>query len=102
MTQRNIPAYEHDAYTSNKVIQIQNASHEDTAELEAILDQVYNDGFADGQDSREDIIPSDVYSDGFNYLFIEVLEKFVTEYDDMAQMTAINQARALLDTINNQ
>lgn len=42
----------------------------------------------------------DVYSEDFQTLFHTVLTKFVNEYEDMAYMTAINQAKELLQTIN--
>ena len=41
----------------------------------------------------------DVYSEEFLTLFHDVLEKFVNDYDDMAQMKAIKQAKELLETI---
>lgn len=47
-------------------------------------------------------IPDDVYSEEFLILFYKVLEKFVNEYDDMAQMNAIQKAKELLDIFNDQ
>lgn len=44
----------------------------------------------------------DVYSEEFLLIFHATLEKFVKEYDDMAQMNTIRQARELLETINEQ
>jgi len=46
------------------------------------------------------ILKSDVYSEEFQIAFYSMLEKFVNEYDDMAQMEAIKKAKELLDTIN--
>ncbi len=46
------------------------------------------------------ILASDVYDEKFLTAFQSMLEKFVNEYDDMSQMTAINQAKGLLDTFN--
>lgn len=48
----------------------------------------------------ETILESDVYNETFQLAFQSMLEKFVNEYDDMSQMTAIKQAKELLDTIN--
>ena len=42
----------------------------------------------------------DVHSEEFLALFHDVLEKFVNDFDDMAQMTAIKQAGELFKTIN--
>lgn len=47
-------------------------------------------------------IPSDVYSEEFLLLFHDVLNKFVDEYDDMAQMNVLQKARDLLQAINEQ
>jgi hypothetical protein len=47
-----------------------------------------------------DILKSDVYDEDFLVPFYKMLEKFVNEYDDMANMTAIRQAKQLLDTFN--
>lgn len=44
----------------------------------------------------------DVYDEEFQILFYTVLEKFVNEFDDMAQMNTIQKAKELLDTINDQ
>lgn len=49
---------------------------------------------------QNNIKTMDVYSEEFLKLFHDVLEKFVNDYDDMAQMTAIKQAKELLDTLN--
>jgi len=48
----------------------------------------------------DDILKSDVYNEEFLTAFHAMLEKFVEEYDDMQYMTAIRQAKKLLDTIN--
>lgn len=48
-----------------------------------------------------DIEKLDVYSEEFSILFTKVLEKFVNEYDDMAQMETIKKAQDLLNYINN-
>ena len=48
----------------------------------------------------EQVKKIDVHSEEFLTLFHVVLTKFVEEYDDMAQMTAIQQAKQLLETIN--
>ena len=50
----------------------------------------------------EKILKSDVYGEDFNIAFVSLLEKFVDEYDDMAQMKAIKQARKLLEIINDE
>lgn len=49
----------------------------------------------------ENIKNLDVYSEEFQMIFETVLTKFVKEYDDMAQMAVIKQAKELLDTIND-
>jgi hypothetical protein len=48
----------------------------------------------------DDILKSDVYDEEFLVAFYKMLEKFVNEYDDMANMTAIHQAKQLLDIFN--
>ena len=48
----------------------------------------------------EELLKSDVYEEEFLIAFHKMLEKFVEEYDDMANMTAIQQASKLLDTFN--
>ena len=50
----------------------------------------------------KELLESDVYEEDFLLAFNQMLEKFVNEYDDMAQMTAMQQARELLETFNNQ
>ena len=47
-----------------------------------------------------DISKLDVYSEEFQNLFYPLLEKFVNEYDDMAQMDIIIKAKELLQAIN--
>lgn len=47
------------------------------------------------------ILSSDVYDETFQIAFYSMLEKFVIEFDDMSQMKAIQQAKRLLDTLNN-
>lgn len=48
----------------------------------------------------ESILKSDVYDETFLTAFYSMLEKFVNEYDDMQHMQAIQQAKQLLDTLN--
>lgn len=43
----------------------------------------------------------DVHDEEFLVPFAQMLEKFVNEYDDMAQMETIRLARELLDSINS-
>jgi hypothetical protein len=43
----------------------------------------------------------EVYSEEFSILFLDVLEKFVAEYDDMANMAILAKANELLDAIND-
>lgn len=43
----------------------------------------------------------DVYSPVFTIAFYQMLEKFVNEYDDMANMAVIKTAKKLLKDINN-
>lgn len=43
-----------------------------------------------------------VYSEEFLKVFYIVLEKFVNEYDNMAQMKPIKAAKQLLDIIDEQ
>lgn len=50
----------------------------------------------------EELLKSDVYGEEFSIAFVSLLEKFVDEYDDMAQMKAIKQARKLLKIINDE
>ena len=47
-----------------------------------------------------ELLQGDVYEEEFLIAFHKMLEKFVNEYDDMANMTAIKQASELLDTFN--
>jgi hypothetical protein len=49
----------------------------------------------------KEILASDVYEEDFIISFHGILEKFVNEYDDMAQMSAIKTAKQLLDIIND-
>ena len=49
---------------------------------------------------QQDIKNMDVFSEEFLTLFHDVLTKFVNDYNDMAQMTAIKQAQDLLETLN--
>jgi len=44
----------------------------------------------------------DVYSEEYLSLFRDILAKFVNEYDDMSQMSAIKTAKELLDTIDGK
>jgi len=53
-------------------------------------------------DNQNINIPEDVYSEEFLALFYKMLEKFVNEYDDMAQMGAIKKAGELLAIFNDQ
>jgi hypothetical protein len=53
-------------------------------------------------ETLDTILASDVHDELFLTSFYKMLEKFVNEYDDMAQMTAIKQAKDLLDTFNEQ
>ena len=48
----------------------------------------------------QEILAGDVYDEEFLIAFHSMLNKFVKEYDDMAQMTAIRQAGELLKTFN--
>lgn len=48
----------------------------------------------------QEILDGDVYDEEFLIAFHSMLNKFVEEYDDMAQMTAIRQAGELLKTFN--
>ena len=48
------------------------------------------------------LLACEVESEEFLIAFYKMLEKFVNEFDDMAQMTAIKQAQDLLDTFNDQ
>jgi hypothetical protein len=48
----------------------------------------------------EELLKGDVYDEEFMIAFHQMLEKFVNEYDDMSNMTAIQQASKLLDTFN--
>ena len=43
-----------------------------------------------------------VYSEEFLIPFYNMLEKFVKEYDDMAQMEVVKKASELLELINNK
>ena len=49
----------------------------------------------------QEILQSDVDSEEFQLAFHAMLTKFVDEYEDMAQMKAMQQAKQLLDTIND-
>jgi hypothetical protein len=49
----------------------------------------------------EKIKDLDVYSEEFLTLFETMLSKFVEEYDDMSQMSAIQKAKELLDIMND-
>ena len=49
----------------------------------------------------DDILKLDTYGEEFQILFVKMLEKFVREYDDMAQMEVIKKASELLELINN-
>lgn len=49
----------------------------------------------------QELRKSDVFEEDFQLAFYTMLEKFVNEYDDMANMKAIQQAKELLDTFNN-
>ena len=48
----------------------------------------------------ETILSSNVHSETFQTVFHSMLEKFVNEFDDMSQMTAIKQAKQLSEAIN--
>jgi hypothetical protein len=50
----------------------------------------------------KEIEKADVYSEEFLTAFHCMLEKFVNEYDDMAQMEVTKKASQLLEAINNQ
>lgn len=50
----------------------------------------------------KELLASDVNDENFMLAFYAMLEKFVNEYDDMAQMTAIKQASELLRTFNDE
>lgn len=50
---------------------------------------------------EKEILKLDVYEEEFLILFVKMLEKFVNEYDDMANMEIIKQADILLKTIND-
>jgi len=50
--------------------------------------------------NTEKIKDLDVYSEEFLIPFVAMLEKFVKEYDDMAQMEIIKKASELLTAIN--
>lgn len=47
------------------------------------------------------ILKGDVYDETFQLAFYAMLEKFVNEFDDMQHMKTIQQAKELLDTLNN-
>lgn len=49
----------------------------------------------------QQLLDDDVYDEIFLVAFQSMLEKFVREYDDMSQMTAIQQAQALLETFKS-
>lgn len=48
----------------------------------------------------KEILESEVYEEDFLLAFQALLEKFVNEFDDMAQMNAIQKAKELLDIFN--
>ena len=50
----------------------------------------------------KDILEKDVHDEEFLIPFHKMVEKFVHEFDDMAQMESIKHAKALLDQFNNQ
>jgi hypothetical protein len=47
-----------------------------------------------------ELLKTDVHEEEFLLAFHAMLEKFATEYDDMANMKAIQQASELLKTFN--
>lgn len=49
----------------------------------------------------EKLLQGDVYEPEFQIALFKMLEKFVNEYEDMSQMTAIKQAMELLETFKN-
>lgn len=49
----------------------------------------------------QQLLDSDVYEPDFQIALFQMLEKFVGEYEDMSQMTAIKQAGELLETLKN-
>lgn len=51
-------------------------------------------------ETLDTIINSDVHEELFLTSFYKMLEKFVNEFNDMSQMTAMQQAKELLDTFN--
>ena len=53
------------------------------------------------RDNKAGILGCDVYSEEFQISFYKMLEKFVSEYDDMAQMEVVKKASELLEVINN-
>ena len=53
------------------------------------------------RDNKAGILGCDVYSEEFQISFYKMLEKFVSEYDDMAQMEVVKKASELLEAINN-
>jgi len=61
----------------------------------------YKDIVEQGDYVEKVLLKKDVYSEEFLTAFYQMLEKFVNEYDDMSQMTAIQQATALLETFND-
>lgn len=52
--------------------------------------------------TKETIQNMDVYSEEFLIPFHQMLEKFVDEYDDMAQIDVIKKAGELLQAINDE
>lgn len=52
--------------------------------------------------TKTELEKMDVYSEEFLILFHDVLNKFVDEYDDMAQMNVLQKASELLQAINEQ
>ena len=48
------------------------------------------------------ILKLDTYSEEFQISFYKMLEKFVSEYDDIADMEIIKKASELLTLINNK
>ena len=52
------------------------------------------------QQTIGNILEMDTYSEEFQLSFYEMLNKFVKEYDDIAQMDIIKKAGILLKAIN--
>ncbi len=49
----------------------------------------------------KELLDSDVYEPEYQIALFQMLEKFVKEYQDMSDMTAINQAKELFETFKN-